>query len=112
MQPRTIILKSDRPTDAPHAGNQAFAPMEVPGGTLRLALDVTEIAGNAPTLDVTIETSERAGGPWTSLGTFTQATAPGRERKVFPGCDRFARARAAIGGTNPALRFTITGEAL
>lgn len=84
--------------------------------TLRVLLDVTEKSGTGPTLDVTIETSpvsDPDSGEWSTLGTFAQKSDVSTERNVFPGADRFVRARWVIGGTsNPTFRFSLSGEAV
>ena len=76
--------------------------------TLRLALAVAAVAGNTPTLDVTLQTSKDGGvlDAWRTLGTFTQRTSadlsggasPVPEQKCFAGCDRFVRASSVVGG--------------
>lgn len=64
---------------------------------MRLLLEAT-IAGTSPTVDVTVEGSRTgATGTWYSLGAFTQLTATGSERKVFPG-ERFVRVAYDLGG--------------
>lgn len=78
-------------------------------GIARLTLDITAASGTTPTLDVTIETSEDK-TTWTSVGTFTQATAAGKQRKVFVGLDRYVRAVETVGGTGPSFTRTISGE--
>lgn len=81
-------------------------------GTLCLTLDVTAKAGtNSPTLDVSIETSEDGESDWRLLGSFSQKTAVGSERKSFVGADRFVRATGTIAGTNPSFTFSLSGEA-
>lgn len=65
---------------------------------LRLARVVSAAAGEVPTLDVTVQGSQDATN-WFTLGTFTQATAAGTERKTFPTA-RFVRAVANIEGTD------------
>lgn len=79
--------------------------------TLRLKLDVTAASGTTPTLDVTVETSPDGVNDWQAVGTFAQKSAVSYERNVFPGCDRFVRAKVVIGGTNPSFTFGLTGEA-
>lgn len=81
-------------------------------GAVRLLLDVTAASGTTPTLDVTVETSYDGSTGWTSLGTFTQKTAAGTQRKNFSGADRFVRATWAIGGTTPSFTFSVVGEAV
>lgn len=67
---------------------------------VRLSRVVTEAEGISPTLDVTVETSpDGSDDSWYESGAFTQATAPGSERKVFA-CDRFVRAAYTVGGTD------------
>lgn len=79
-------------------------------GTVRLTLDVTAVSGTDPTLAVTLETSEDD-VLWRTLGTFVTATAIGKERKVFPGCDRFVRANEVLGGSaSPTVTRKISGE--
>lgn len=105
-----LHLKINDPRDAPHSVNQVFPPLSMEGaGALRLDLTVLEVSGTLPTLDVTIKHGPTESGPWSTLGSFTQMNAIGAQHKVFGPCDHFARAEAAIGGTAPAFRFTVTG---
>lgn len=79
-------------------------------GTMRLTLDVTAVSGTSPTVAVTLETSEDKLS-WRTLGTFVTATAVGKERKVFAGCDRYVRANEVLGGSaTPTVTRTISGE--
>ncbi len=83
--------------------------------TLRMVLDVTEKSGTLPTLDVTIETSpvsDPDSAHWATLGTFATKIAVSTEENVFPGADRFVRAKAVLGGTTPVFRFSLDGEAV
>ncbi|MGK3995103.1 hypothetical protein [Sorangium sp. So ce1024] len=79
-------------------------------GTLRLRLNVTATEGT-PTLDITLQTS-KDGSTWRTLGTFAQATGEGSELKSFPGCDRYVREAATVGGSDPSITYTIDGEAV
>jgi hypothetical protein len=80
--------------------------------TLRLKLDVTVVAGTGgPTLDVIVETSPDGVNEWQTVATFAQKSGVSNERNVFPGCDRFVRAKWTITGTNPSFTFSVTGEA-
>lgn len=81
-------------------------------GTVRLTLEVSDVDGTNPTLDVDIETSED-GSDWRVLGSFAQLDDDGSERKSFGGADRYIRAVYDIGGTdNPTFTVSLTGEAL
>lgn len=77
----------------------------------RGTLDVTAASGTTPTLDVTLQTSAD-NSTWRTLGTFTQKTTTGSERKSFAGCDRYVRATSVIAGTTPSFTFSIAGEAV
>ena len=79
--------------------------------TLRLKLDVTAASGSSPTLDVTVETSPDGVNNWQTLATFAQKVAASSELNVFPGSDRFVRAKWAIGGGTPSFTFSLLGEA-
>lgn len=79
---------------------------------LRLKLDVTAASGTAPTLDVIVETSPDGAANWQTVATFAQKTAVSSELNVFPGCDRFVRAKWTIAGTNPSFTFSLLGEAV
>lgn len=84
-------------------------------GTIRLTLIVTAVAGTAPTLDVTVETSQDNGvtDAWRTLGTFTQATGATTARKTFGGCDRWVRTRRVIGGSaGQSVTYSLIGEAV
>jgi hypothetical protein len=78
--------------------------------SLVLVLDVTAHTAGGDTLDVTVQTSGN-GSTWRTLGTFTQSTATGSERKSFPGADRYVRYAATLAGAGVSTTFTITGEA-
>lgn len=81
--------------------------------TALLALSVTAVSGASPTLAVVIETAPTSTGPvWTSLGSFTTATAVAYEEKRFPGAKRFLRARWTIGGTGPSFTFSVAGQSV
>jgi hypothetical protein len=83
--------------------------------TLRLKQEVLEGSGTLPTLDCVIETSSVSdpdSALWYTVGIFSQKIAGGvSEDQVFPGCDRFVRARWTVGGTGtPTFRHKVTGE--
>lgn len=80
--------------------------------TMRLKLDVTAASGTAPTLDVIVETSPDGAANWQTVATFAQKTAVSSELNVFPGCDRFVRAKWTIAGTTPSFTFSLLGEAV
>lgn len=79
--------------------------------TARLSLEVTAATGTSPSLTVTIEHSAD-GTTWAAhpQGAFAAATAPGTQRKVLSGLDRFVRAAWAITGTTPSVTFAVAGE--
>ncbi len=85
--------------------------VETDRGTLCLTLDVTAKTGTAPTLDITIATSED-NSTWRTLSTFSQvANTTGSYRKSFAGADRYSRASWTIGGSNtPGFTFSVSGE--
>jgi hypothetical protein len=79
--------------------------------TARLTLDVTAASGTGPSMTVTIEHSPD-GTTWVAHpnGAFAAATAPGTQRKVLSGLDRFVRAAYALTGTTPSFTFSVAGE--
>lgn len=93
------------------AGTDDGATLELGDrGTLRLLLTVSALSDlGDPTLDVTVETSHD-GTTWSDVGTFTQATATGSERKRFAGIDRFVRVSWVV--VDSVASFTVTGEAV
>lgn len=70
-------------------------------------LDVTVVAGTAPTLDVVIETSPDKVS-WFTHTTFTQKTVVGKDFKTLSNLGRFLRVRWTIGGTTPSFTFSLT----
>jgi hypothetical protein len=74
--------------------------------TMRATLDVSAIEADT-TADVTVQTS-KDGNTWYTSGTFTQATVPGSERKLFM-LDRYVRAKIEVGGSGSAT-LRIDGE--
>lgn len=79
---------------------------------MRLKLDVTAASGTTPTLDVIVETSPDGADNWQTVATFAQKTAVSSELNVFPGTDRFVRAKWTIAGTTPSFTFSLLGEAV
>lgn len=75
--------------------------------TLRLLVTATAASG---TMDITMQTSPD-NSTWRTLGTFTQLTGTGSERKSFPGCDRFVRASYNVSGGG-SYTLSIVGEAV
>lgn len=96
--------------EAARTANGSGAPLSTPdGGTLRLDLNITAIAGTTPGVTVAVEHSPN-GTAWTALGTFAAATAIGTQRLVRSGLDRYVRATWTITGTTPSVTFSVTGE--
>ena len=82
-------------------------------GALRALLTVSAASGTNPTADVIIETArDSAGTGLRTIATFTQATDVTTEWKSATGCDRFARAKATVGGTNPSFTYSVAGDAV
>lgn len=97
------------PSEARTASGQGTARPTEDESTARLTLDVTAASGDAPTLDVTIQTSPD-GDAWTAVGTFPQATGIAQASGVFSGLDRYIRASWAIAATaNPSFTFKVSG---
>jgi len=74
-----------------------------------LTLVVSAVSAS-DTLDVTVQGSQDGSTNWYTIGTFTQVTTTGTERKTFTG-DRFLRADYNVGGASISIAFTLTGEA-
>jgi hypothetical protein len=75
-----------------------------------MTLNVTVVAGTAPTLDIAIQTRRDLADPWRSVGAFPTATGAGAQRQCFTGLDRFVRAVATIGGAGASFTFSVDGE--
>ena len=68
-------------------------------------LHVTAASGTSPTLNAVVEHSTN-NSSWSTLATFTQATAPTSQRVSVAGAvHRYIRAKSTLAGTNPS--FTI-----
>lgn len=80
--------------------------------TIIATLVVGGATGTTPTLDVVLETSDAASGNVVTVGSFTQRTGAGSQRKVFVGIDAQYRFRWTVGGTTPSFTgVSISGEA-
>lgn len=80
--------------------------------TVIATLTVGGATGTTPTLDVVLETSDAASGNVVTVGSFTQRTGAGTQRKVFNGIDAQYRFRWTVGGTTPSFTgVSISGEA-
>ena len=83
------------------------------GANLVLAVIASGVGGTSPTFDFTIQTSPANDGTSVrTLGTFTQITADGTERKSFACADRYVRARVVVGGTTPTGDLIVSGESM
>src|SRR5260370_19525821 len=77
----------------------------------RLTLNVTAVAGTAPTLDIAIQTRRDDADTWRTIGTFPTANGVANQRLCFNGLDRFVRAVVTIGGTaGPSFTFPLHRE--
>jgi hypothetical protein len=80
-------------------------------GTARITANFSAVAGTGPTLDIAVMTCDTPGGSFRQVGTFTQFTATGSQRKSFAGLDRFVRLDYTLGGSaSPSFTGTIDGE--
>lgn len=79
-----------------------------PYATIRAQLNVTAASGTVPTLDVVIEDSVDDGATWSTIGTFAQRTAAGRQAidVTGPFADRL-RIRWTITGGTPSFTFQV-----
>lgn len=76
----------------------------------RLTLHVTAATGTTPSITVNVQTSPDK-TTWTTVASFTAATATGTQEKVFGPLDRYVRAQwANPTGTTPSFTFAITGD--
>lgn len=83
------------------------------GANIVLSAVASGVGGTSPTFDFTIQTSPASDGTSVrTLGTFTQITANGSERKSFACADRYVRARVVVGGTSPTADLVVSGEAM
>lgn len=71
----------------------------------RAYLNVSAVAGAAPTLNVTI--LGVVNGVEVQLGAFAQASAVGKQTIQLPDCARHVRADYTIGGTAPSFTFSV-----
>lgn len=92
-------------------GSGNTANHEVGGrSTARLTLNVTAASGTTPSITVNVQTSPD-GSSWTTVASFTAATAVSATSKVFGPLDRYMRAQwAAPSGATPSFNFNITGD--
>jgi len=85
------------------------SPVVELGDRARVALTLAITAFAPTSLDVTVQGSRDGANDWYTLGTFTQATGTGTQRKVFP-AERFVRANYNHEGSG-AITLTLEGEA-
>lgn len=78
-------------------------------GVACLTLNVTAHTAGGDTLDIAVQTSAD-NSTWRSVGTFTQSTDVGTERKSFSGLDRFVRYAATLAGAGVDVTFTLSGD--
>lgn len=73
---------------------------------LSVFLNVTDVSGTSPTLDVVIQDSPD-GTTWYDKESFTQATAATSEAKRLTNFGKFVRVKYTIGGTTPSFTFEV-----
>lgn len=78
--------------------------------TVRALLDVTAASGTAPTLNVTLQTSNDGSTGWRTVKAFAEKSAVSSERISASDLDRFVRWNWAIAGTGPSFTFSLTAE--
>lgn len=82
---------------------------------LVVTLNVTNVAGTTPSLNVTIEhcwTDSEDNDDWTTLITFTEKGATGKETKTIPdgstyGFHQYIRVKSVLGGTSPNFTYEV-----
>ena len=98
--PSTVLAVGTASTNAAELGDR---------GTVRTNVNVSAVTGTSPTLDVIMQTSEDGATNWVDLGSISEMTAAGSQRKIFPACDRFVRAQYTVGGVAPVSSVTEGG---
>lgn len=106
-QTEEVVASAARTT----SGNSDVLGGYGPPKTIRAQLDVTAVAGVAPTLDVVVEDT-LDGTNFNIVGTFAQKVATGREviNITTPFAERL-RVRWTIGGTSPSFTFSVAWAA-
>ena len=82
-------------------------------GSANFYLNVTEVTGTTPTLDVKIQEKDPVSGKYFDLFSFTQQTAISSERKSYGSgagelLGKVIRYVATIGGTTPSFTFSLS----
>jgi hypothetical protein len=101
----TFLASAERTEDGSSGEQNLYFADEV-----LVFLDVTAVGGTSPTLDMTIQTKD-ANGNWYDLDTFTQATGAGKQARGITIFGQDLRIVYTIGGTTPAVTFSVTGIA-
>jgi hypothetical protein len=81
-------------------------------GAIGIDMDVQNVSGSSPTLDVVIQHRSDDSLGWTTLYTFAQVTAVAHAFRCIPNTTEFGflkeiRAVCTIGGTTPNFTFAI-----
>ncbi|MDP8928672.1 MAG: hypothetical protein M3O70_08890 [Actinomycetota bacterium] len=106
----TILHPADTARTATGTGTARQLGDVAAGESVYAALNVLEVSGTAPTLDVTVSSDDASGfaTPTTQL-TFDQVTDVGGQWKTAAGplTDTWWRVSYTIGGTAPSFRFQV-----
>ncbi len=79
---------------------------------LTLQLQVLAVAGTAPTLAITIESSPTSTGPWRVIDTLSTVSTTGVTDRSVAGLDRYVRCSWVITGSlGQSFTFSVTGSA-
>jgi hypothetical protein len=89
-------------------GDSTATPLVVDyGSVITFFLDVTAVAGTAPTLDLYIDIQDPCSGKWVNQDKFPQVTAVGTYAlAVYVRSNRYA-VRWVLGGTTPSFTFSV-----
>lgn len=108
-----LQLTNLHPTTARTAtGNGTGADVQARDGDLVLVLDSAAGTGTAPTLDVTVESSDTLGGTYTAItgAAFTRVTTTASQQLLVISKDearRFIRIVYTLTGTTPSFTFSV-----
>jgi hypothetical protein len=103
-EPVTVLTSAARTAN----GDTYATPIATDyGSVITFFLDVTDVSGTTPTLDVYIDIQDPVSGEWVNQDKFPQVTAAGTYAlSVYVRSNRYA-VRWVLGGTTPSFTFSV-----
>jgi hypothetical protein len=102
--PYTVLASAARTAN----GDTGSTPLSVDyGNVITFFLNVTNVSGTSPTLDLYIDIQDPVSGNWVNQDKFAQVTSTGTWALALDVRSNKYRVRWVLGGTSPSFTFSV-----